>query len=139
MDSKKKPLWLEFANKRAEGPPLRLIYKAGDDLRQDILTLKLLRLMDKLWQHAGLDLRMTIYGCVATGPNGGVIEVVSPAETVASIQRAAGGSLSAFSEEPLLDWLTKAANGSAAKLEEAKHNFLLSCAGQWMASLCAAA
>lgn len=67
LDSKKKPLWLEFAS--IERPNLRvpIIYKYGDDLRQDMLTLQMIRLMDKLWQQEGLDLCMTPYGVVATG------------------------------------------------------------------------
>ena len=129
MDSKKKPFWLEFENAMEGAPPIRAIFKIGDDLRQDMLTLQMLRLMEKLWQRAGLDLCMTAYGCVATGPSSGIIEVVSPAETVASIQRAAGGTLSAFSEEPLLEWLKRNNERPDADLEQAKRTFIVSCAG----------
>lgn len=69
MDSKKKPLWLEFENAFPDAPPIKMIFKLGDDLRQDMLTLQMLRLMEKLWQRSGLDLCLTPYGCVATGPN----------------------------------------------------------------------
>ena len=44
----------------------------GDDLRQDILVLQMIRLMDKLWLRAGLDLKMVTYRCVATGPERGI-------------------------------------------------------------------
>lgn len=31
-----------------------VIFKAGDDLRQDVLTLQMIRIMDKLWQNEGI-------------------------------------------------------------------------------------
>jgi len=48
MSSKKVPLWLVFNNHDKLAAPIYVIFKAGDDLRQDILTLQLLRIMDKV-------------------------------------------------------------------------------------------
>ena len=39
----------------------------------------------QVWQEDGLDLCMIPYGCVATGPNSGIIEVVKDAKTVADV------------------------------------------------------
>ena len=43
----------------------------GDDLCQDMLTLQLIKVMEKLWLRAGLDLKMLTYSCLPTGPNQG--------------------------------------------------------------------
>ena len=40
MDSKKLPLWLVFENAEADKPDIYVIFKTGDDLRQDQLTLQ---------------------------------------------------------------------------------------------------
>ena len=39
----------------------------------------------QIWQEDGLDLCLIPYGCVATGPNSGIIEVVKDAKTVADV------------------------------------------------------
>ena len=67
MDSKKVPLWLVFANADPKAAPKTVIMKCGDDLRQDMLTLQIIRLMDKLWKYEGLELYLNPYGCIATG------------------------------------------------------------------------
>lgn len=90
MDSKMRPLWLVFENTDPFGDDIYLILKHGDDLRQDMLTLQMLRIMDKLWKREGLDLRMNPYGCISTENRVGMIEVVLNAETIANIQKEKG-------------------------------------------------
>ncbi len=46
FDSKMAPLLLSFDNFEDHGGPLQVIYKRGDDLRQDIVVIAGLRLMD---------------------------------------------------------------------------------------------
>ena len=42
-------------------------------------------LLMQLWQNEGLYLHMTPYGCIATGQDQGIIEVVQNTETVAKV------------------------------------------------------
>eukprot|EP00048_Salpingoeca_helianthica_P006286 m.96751 g.96751 ORF g.96751 m.96751 type:complete len:1507 (+) comp13956_c0_seq1:11-4531(+) len=132
MVSKKRPLWLHFTNADPRGGDFAVIFKAGDDLRQDMLTLQLLRVMDQLWRARGLDLGLTIYGCTATSSNGGMIQAVSPAKTVAQIQRAKG-TLAEFKEEPLYQWL-RAENVADSDFNAARDAFVKSCAGYCVAT-----
>ena len=67
-----------------------------------MLTLQMIRIMDRLWKNAGLDLKMNPYGCISTGNRVGLIEVVLNADTIANIQKEKG---TAFKKESLLVWL----------------------------------
>lgn len=135
FDSAKAPILLAFRS----GDPciereadVHIIFKAGDDLRQDALTLQMLSLMDQLWKQAGLDLHMTPYLVAVTGDGTGLIEVVQDSVTTAKIQMEKG-LLGAFSEKPLHTWL-KLANPSENDFEAAVDNFVLSCAGYCVAT-----
>lgn len=85
MSSKKKPLFLVFENSVEGGAPIRVFFKTGDDLRQDQLTLQVLRIMQLLWHRASLDVRLSPYTVVSTGDEVGMIEAVPDAETVAEV------------------------------------------------------
>ena len=50
MESKKQPLWLCFENAEPGNSKYLTIFKDGDDLRQDQLTLQLIAFMDKVWR-----------------------------------------------------------------------------------------
>ena len=52
-----------------------------------MLTLQMLRIMDKLWKDEGLDLRLSAYNVISTDFKMGLIEVVQTANTVANIQK----------------------------------------------------
>ncbi|KAF7404673.1 hypothetical protein HZH66_003579 [Vespula vulgaris] len=135
MDSKMRPLWLVFENADPFGEDIYLILKHGDDLRQDMLTLQMLRIMDKLWKREGLDLRMNPYGCISTENRVGMIEVVLNAETIANIQKEKGtfSATAAFRRGSLLAWL-KDHNHTEAALNKAIEEFTLSCAGYCVAT-----
>ena len=109
------PLWLKFHNTSNPSNPAIVLFKAGDDLRQDQLTLQLIRVMDTIWKQNGLDLCMTPYNVTSTGDKLGMIEVVQNANTVSGIisssVRSARTSFgkayaAAFSnEDAIRDWL----------------------------------
>ncbi|GCC34161.1 hypothetical protein chiPu_0012634 [Chiloscyllium punctatum] len=107
MDSKMKPLWIVHKNQRYDGNPMGILFKNGDDLRQDMLTIQMIQLMDVLWKKQGLDYRMIPYACLSTGDKTGVIEVVSHAETIANIQltKSNMAATAAFNKDALLNWL----------------------------------
>lgn len=127
MDSSKMPLWLVLENADPLGPPISLLFKCNDDLRQDVLVMQMLNIMESVWQQEGLDLHLSCYGCVATGDKMGMIEAVSNAKTIASIQKSAGGVTAAFKETPLANWLREA--HTEEEYEHVVENFTLSCAG----------
>lgn len=128
MDSKKYPLWLVFRNYLDQDDQFFVIFKSGDDLRQDLLTLQLLELMDTLWKANGLDLHIIPYGCISTGEGVGMIEVVLHSDTIANITRRCGGAQAAFSEDPILNWLRQF-NRERSEVERCLWNFVFSVAG----------
>ncbi|XP_046678812.1 phosphatidylinositol 4,5-bisphosphate 3-kinase catalytic subunit delta isoform [Homalodisca vitripennis] len=135
MDSKMRPLWMVFENDDLYGDDIYIIFKNGDDLRQDMLTLQMIRIMDRLWKEEGLDLRMNPYGCISTDNRVGLIEVVLNAETIANIQKEKGmfSATSAFRKGSLLAWL-KDYNQTETSLNKAIEEFTYSCAGYCVAT-----
>ncbi|KAM7412109.1 hypothetical protein PAMA_021865 [Pampus argenteus] len=134
MDSKKKPLWLMYKNPLTQGDTVGIIFKNGDDLRQDMLTLQMIHLMENLWKKEGRDLRMIPYGCLSTGNKMGLIEIVKNSDTIANIQRNSSNSAAtaAFNKDALLNWLKS--KNPEDKLDQAIEEFTLSCAGYCVAT-----
>lgn len=81
------PLWLVFENADRNGEPFTVIFKVGDDLRQDVLTLRVIKIMDKIWKLRGYNLHLKPYGVMATGNDVGMVEVVLNSDTTANINR----------------------------------------------------
>lgn len=77
------------------------------DLRQDMLTLQIINIMDNIWQQEGLDLRLLPYGCLSTGHRIGFIEIVRKAETIANIQKdkSSRRALGLWDSNVLYTWL----------------------------------
>ncbi|KAK6731035.1 hypothetical protein RB195_007479 [Necator americanus] len=53
-----------------------VIFKQGDDLRQDQLVIQMFRLMDSLFKKDQLDLKLTPYAVLSTGVNEGFVQFV---------------------------------------------------------------
>jgi phosphatidylinositol-4,5-bisphosphate 3-kinase catalytic subunit alpha/beta/delta len=66
LDSAKAPLWLTFELDSSSQESGRVIFKKDDDLRQDILTIQLLKIMDKIWMDKGYDFKMKTYKVIMT-------------------------------------------------------------------------
>ncbi|XP_039747137.1 phosphatidylinositol 4,5-bisphosphate 3-kinase catalytic subunit delta isoform [Pararge aegeria] len=135
MDSKMRPLLLEFENVDPTGSDIRIILKVGDDLRQDMFTLQMLRIMDRLWKNAGYDFRLNPYNCISMEYAVGMIEVVDEAETVANIQKqfARFNATSVISRVNLFQWLRKK-NPTEESFNKAVEEFTMSCAGYCVAT-----
>ncbi|KAM8864105.1 phosphatidylinositol 4,5-bisphosphate 3-kinase catalytic subunit gamma isoform [Spinachia spinachia] len=135
MASKKKPLWLEFSSMPSptSAKPVGIIFKEGDDLRQDMLVIQTLVVMDSIWQKKSLDLNLVPYGCISTGHHIGMIEIVRNAVTIAAVQWSQGGTSAAFKNDALFEWLK-----SKGPLEELHYKtverFVQSCAGYCVAT-----
>ena len=118
--------------------------QAGDDLRQDQLTLQVLGLMDRLWRAEGLDLCMSAYRCVATSDGVGMLEIVGNAVTLASIvSKSISGTFAHnvraamqvyMHDNVFRDWLIVQTGNSASALAAAQNNFVRSCAAYCVAT-----
>lgn len=126
------PLRLMFHTPEFMGKNKEAIFKVGDDLRQDMITIQMIRIMDKLWLKGGLDLKIVTFTCVATEVRKGMVELVPGAETLRKIQTELGLTGS-FKDRPIAEWLQKY-NTSELEYQQAVENFTLSCAGYCVAT-----
>ncbi|XP_073842946.1 phosphatidylinositol-4-phosphate 3-kinase catalytic subunit Pi3K68D [Musca autumnalis] len=124
------PLKISFVG--PDNEPLPAIFKSGDDLQQDMLTIQLIRVMNKMWLAEGLDLKIVTFNCVPTGYKKGMIELVSDAETLRKIQ-VEYGLTGSFKDRPIAEWLAKQ-NPSQLEYQRAVKNFTVSCAGYSVAT-----
>jgi len=130
MGSKTVPLWLAFKNAET-GEAYYVIYKVGDDLRQDVLVLQLIRMIDMLWKTEGLDLKLSPYRVLAMGDECGMLEVVRSAATTSDINIEMGKYKlfgASGNQYALANWLRKY-NETQEAYKKAEDTFLLSCAG----------
>ncbi|CAE6463322.1 unnamed protein product [Rhizoctonia solani] len=84
LKSNLQPLKLTFkcaSESGAEAEEYSVIFKNGDDLRQDQLVIQLFTLMDRLLRKENLDLRLTPYDVLATSSIEGMIQFI-PSSTI---------------------------------------------------------
>ncbi|XP_060694930.1 phosphatidylinositol 4-phosphate 3-kinase C2 domain-containing subunit alpha isoform X1 [Hemiscyllium ocellatum] len=121
------PLKVTLVNADPLGDEINVMFKIGEDLRQDMLALQMIKIMDKIWLQEGLDLRMVIFKCISTGKDRGMVELVPASETLRKIQ-VEYGVTGSFKDKPLAEWLRKY-NATEEEYEKASENFIYSCAG----------
>ena len=134
MDSKKLPLLISIKNMQPGAKNIKIIFKTGDDLRQDLLTIQLIRIMDKIWLDNGLDLRMKPYRVQSTADQVGMIELVPDSENTSDIhQKYGGGAIGALDKRSMMKFL-ETWNKDKESMENAKENFIRSTAGYAVAT-----
>ncbi|RNF21801.1 class III phosphatidylinositol 3-phosphate kinase [Trypanosoma conorhini] len=75
-----------------------IIFKSGDDVRQDQLVVQLVQLIDAMLRQDGLDLCLSPYRVLATGPMEGLVELVPNTVTFQSVQRDIAGYIRSHNE-----------------------------------------
>lgn len=76
------PLYVNFTTEGGGKYPL--LFKTGDDLRQDQLVIQIIALMDRLLRNENLDLKLSPYRILATSTLAGAVQFV-PSSAISSI------------------------------------------------------
>ncbi|KAM9947807.1 hypothetical protein ACTFIW_008177 [Dictyostelium discoideum] len=120
--SAKSPLGLKL--RTTKGEEYGVIFKTGDDLRQDQLIIQLISLMDRLLKKENLDLKLTPYKVLATAEEDGIVEMVNPSEAMASVLSKYDGDILKFFKTHNPD-----ADSPYGIAPEVMDTFVKSCAG----------
>ena len=108
-----------------------VIFKIGDDLRQDVLTLQIFNIMDKLWLENNLDLKLLPYKVCPTELKAGFIECLVGIEL--DKLQANDGVSGVLDRELIVKYLRKNKKQNSS-LETKFDNFIKSLAGYCVAT-----
>ncbi|KAI8089272.1 kinase-like domain-containing protein [Halteromyces radiatus] len=108
-----------------DGSEYPVIFKTGDDLRQDQLVIQIITLMDKLLRKENLDLRLTPYKVLATGPEHGLMQFIPSKSLAAVLDEHQNNVLSYFR----LHHPDSSANGIYGIDSSVMETYIRSCAG----------
>ncbi|KAL5252566.1 hypothetical protein ACHWQZ_G015373 [Mnemiopsis leidyi] len=123
FDSSMKPMLIKFTNQDPTSKKnFGIIYKEGDDLRQDQLVLQFINLINLKWMNEGLDMKLVEYSAVCTSHKKGVIEYIGDATNLAGLIRS-------YKHYAAFETWLREKNPHPADLEEARINFMKSCCG----------
>ena len=98
-----------------------IMFKYGDDLRQDQLILQIINYMDSLLKKVHLDYEFTTYKVLATSKSGGFVEFVPNSTTIFDILKQYNGDMRLY-----YNMLSK---GKKDVLESLLNSYINSCAG----------
>ncbi|VDO24797.1 unnamed protein product [Haemonchus placei] len=144
LGSAKMPLLLSWQNRSPLSehylPTYEIIFKNGDDLRQDMLVVQMLELMDSIWKRNQLDCCLSTYPVLPMGTKYGMIGVVPNCSTIFEIQSDGGkvGTAVKSLETTFINRYIKNNAGSTRKCVfllklfrymECVDRFLMSCVG----------
>jgi phosphatidylinositol 3-kinase len=115
------PLLINFKLSNGESYPV--IFKVGDDLRQDQLVIQIISLMDRLLRKENLDLKLTPYRIIATGATAGAVQFI-PSTSLSAATAKYRGSLLAYLKANNPD-----ENEPLGIRKEAMDTYIKSCAG----------
>ncbi|KAI9832159.1 MAG: hypothetical protein M1819_004510 [Sarea resinae] len=85
------PLLIHF--KTSDGRKYPVIFKTGDDLRQDQLVIQIISLMDRLLRKENLDLKLSPYRILATSSTAGAVQFVGSMSLAAAVTKYRGSIL----------------------------------------------
>ena len=131
MDSKQAPLWIEFQNVDPIGDNIKVMFKVGDDLRQDQMTLQFLDIIDRQSLRSEMDVCFRPYRCAGTGHEVGMVEMVPHSDTIARMQWAGGGP---YDKKPLFDFILANSKLKNTAVLDALRAFSRSCGGYVVAT-----
>ncbi len=114
-------LWFQSNSEAGEYP---IIFKNGDDLRQDQLVIQLFTLMDRIMCKDGLDLKLSPYAVLATGTIEGMIQFV-PSKSLHIINQEHGNLLNYLK----IDHADEGAIGTMGLEPAVMDTFIRSCGG----------
>ena len=89
------PLLITFRTPSTPTKKYPIIFKTGDDLRQDQLVIQIITLMDRLLQIENLDLKLTPYRILATAATAGAVQFI-PSTSLSAISAKHRGSVQAY-------------------------------------------
>lgn len=130
-DSFMRPFKLVWENAlRPKDERFELIYKIGDDLRQDVLTLQIFQLFDSIWKRVSQtqnndqtvqlqNLYMTFYDVMCTSDTTGFIRIVPNAYTILNIYHQFN-TTTTIKRNVVHDWLLAQNNPSAQRFDNKK-------------------
>ena len=124
----------------------KFLFKYGDDLRQDNLVLQFFKIMDRMWQSGGDDMRMMCYDVLETDYETGYIEFVDGSNVISDMHKSEGFWRGPFRERSVInhfmrkvaptDQFTKAKdqNEMNSRLQAYNRTYRYSLAGQCVAT-----